>query len=121
MRQLSSHDATFLAMENPRVWRAHVVHRRGSTGRWTLGTSLRALVAARLHLIPQFRLAGWRRSRSASTIRTSTSPTDLDLDFHIRELAAGAPGDQGAARRARSGRLFSAAAGPHAAVCGSST
>ena len=96
MRQLTSIDAQFLAIEDGRT-HGHVTAvgicdpSTAPGGQLTHG-AVRDLVAARLHLVPPFR---WR------LVEVPFGPDhpywqdepDLDFEFHIRELALPAPGD----------------------------
>lgn len=96
MRQLTSLDTQFLAMEDGRT------HGHISTlgiydpttapgGRLTLDT-LRDLVAQRLHLLPPFR---WRLAEVPFGLDYPywIDDAEFDLDFHLRELALPDPGD----------------------------
>lgn len=96
MRQLTSLDAQFLALEDGRN-HGHVSGlaildpSTAPGGRLTID-ALRELVAARLHLLPPFR---WRLAPVPFDLDYPywvDDPT-FDLDFHIRELALPAPGD----------------------------
>ena len=96
MRQLTSVDAQFLALEDGRN-HAHVsslaIYDPSTTpsGRLTLD-AIRELVIARLHLLPPFR---WRLAEVPFGLDYPywVDDHDFDLDFHIRELALPAPGD----------------------------
>ena len=63
------------------------------------------MVAERLHLLPPFR---WRLVEVPFGLDHPywVEDPDFDLDFHIRESAVPPPGDDAAARRARSSRIF---------------
>jgi WS/DGAT/MGAT family acyltransferase len=97
MRQLSSVDSQFLALEDGRN-HAHVSTLAiydGSTapgGALTLD-AVSDLIAERLHLLPPFR---WRLAEVPFGIDYPywVDDTDFDLDFHVRELALPAPGDE---------------------------
>ena len=97
MRQLSSLDAQFLAMETPRQT-GHVAGlgiydtSTTPTGQLTCA-DLKQLLADRLHLLPPLR---WRLVEvpfNADYPYWVDDP-DFDLDFHVRELALPAPGDE---------------------------
>lgn len=96
MRQLTSLDAQFLAVEDGR----HLGHVSALSildpstapgGRLTL-KALRNLLAERLHLLEPFR---WRLAPVPFGLDHPYWVEDpgFDLDFHIRELALPAPGD----------------------------
>src|SRR3954462_3775733 len=96
MRQLSSLDAQFLALENPRQT-GHVAGlgiydtSTAPDGRLTCA-EMKQLIADRLHLLPPLR---WRLVEvpfNADYPYWVDDP-DFDLDFHVRELALPAPGD----------------------------
>jgi WS/DGAT/MGAT family acyltransferase len=96
MRQLTSLDAQFLAVESGRTY-GHV----GSLcvcdpstapgGRLTVD-DLQRMVAERLHLLPPFR---WRLVNVPLGLDLPywAEDPDFDLDFHIRESAIPPPGD----------------------------
>src|SRR5207244_12609031 len=96
MRQLTSLDAQFLAVETPRT-RGHVsglaVYDPATTpsGQLTLEDVSR-LVSDRLHLLPPFR---WRLVWVPFGLDHPYWIEDpyFDLDFHIRESAVPPPGD----------------------------
>ena len=96
MRQLTSLDAQFLAMETPRTW-GHVsglaVYDPSTTpsGQLTLEDVSR-LVSQRLHLLPPFR---WRLVWVPFGLDHPYWIEDpyFDLDFHVRESAVPPPGD----------------------------
>ncbi len=96
MRQLTSLDAQFLALENDRT-HGHV----GSMGIYDPSTApggtltvadVRALLAARLHLLTPFR---WRLVEVPLGLDHPfwIEETDVDLEYHVRELALPAPGN----------------------------
>src|SRR3954463_7140474 len=97
MRQLTSLDAQFLALETPRQT-GHVA----GLGIYDTSTApdgqltcadMKQLLADRLHLLPPLR---WRLVEvpfNADYPYWVDDP-DFDLDFHIRELALPAPGDE---------------------------
>ena len=97
MRQLSSLDAQFLAMETPRQT-GHVaglgIYDTSTTPNGQLTCAdLKQLLADRLHLLPPLR---WRLVEvpfNADYPYWVDDP-DFDLDFHVRELALPAPGDE---------------------------
>src|SRR5436309_14810666 len=96
MRQLTSLDAQFLAMETPRTW-GHVsglaVYDPSTTptGKLTLEDVSR-LVSERLHLLPPLR---WRLVWVPFGRDHPYWMEDpyFDLDFHVRESAVPPPGD----------------------------
>ena len=95
MRQLTSVDAQFLAMETPRTY-GHVagfaVYDPSSApgGELTVQDLCR-LVSERIHLLPPFR---WRLAPVPLDIDLPywIEDPDFDLDFHIRESAVPPPG-----------------------------
>ncbi|HWT23304.1 MAG TPA: wax ester/triacylglycerol synthase domain-containing protein, partial [Solirubrobacteraceae bacterium] len=95
MRQLSSVDAQFLAMETPRTY-GHVAGlavydpSTAPGGELTV-QSLCRLVGERVHLLPPFR---WRLAPVPLDIDLPywIEDPDFDLDFHIRESAVPPPG-----------------------------
>ncbi len=96
MRQLTSLDAQFLAMENGRT-HGHVCGlgiydpSTAPGGKLTLD-ALRELIAQRLHLLAPFR---WRLAEVPFGLDYPywVDDPNFDLEFHIRELALPAPGD----------------------------
>src|ERR671938_247532 len=96
MRQLTSLDAQFLAMETPRTW-GHVsglaIYDPSTTptGQLTIDDVCR-LVGQRLHLLPPFR---WRLVEVPFGLDHPywIEDPDFDVDFHIRESAVPPPGD----------------------------
>jgi WS/DGAT/MGAT family acyltransferase len=96
MRQLTSLDAQFLALENSRQT-GHVaglaIYDTSTTksGRLTCA-EMKDLVSSRLHLLPPLR---WRLVEVPLRLDYPywVDDTDFDLDFHIRELALPSPGD----------------------------
>src|SRR4051812_14889618 len=97
MRQLTSLDAQFLALENPRQT-GHVAGLAiydTSTARDAGLTcaDLKQLIGARLHLLPPLR---WRLVEGpfGADYPYWVDDADFDLDFHVRELALPAPGDE---------------------------
>ncbi len=97
MQQLSSVDTQFLALEDGRN-HAHVstlaIYDQSTApgGRLTLD-AITKLIADRLHLLPPFR---WRLAEVPFGIDYPywVDDTEFDLDFHVRELALPAPGDE---------------------------
>jgi len=97
VRQLTSIDAQFLAVEDGRN-HAHVsslaVYDPSTApgGELTLA-ALRALIRERLHLTPPFR---WRLVEVPLGLDYPywIDDPDFDLEFHVRELALPAPGDE---------------------------
>jgi len=98
MRQLTSLDAQFLAVEDGRH-HGHVSAlsildpSTAPGGRLTL-EALRDLLAARLHLLEPFR---WRLAPVPFGLDHPywIEDPDFDLEFHVRELALPEPGDDG--------------------------
>ena len=97
MRQLTSLDAQFLALENSRQT-GHVAGlavydtTTAAGGRLTCA-EMKELISARLHLLPPLR---WRLVEVpfGADYPYWVDDTDFDLDFHVRELALPAPGDE---------------------------
>jgi WS/DGAT/MGAT family acyltransferase len=96
MRQLTSLDAQFLALETPRqtghVGGVAILDPSTTpTGKLT-GADLQALIAERLPLLPPLR---WRLEQVPLGLDYPYWVDDphFDLDFHVRELALPAPGD----------------------------
>src|ERR1700754_1714956 len=96
MRQLSSLDAQFLAVESARIY-GHVaflgIYDPSTAPGGKLGApEVRALLEERLHLLPPLR---WRPVEVPLGIDLPywTDDPDFDLDFHVRETALPAPGD----------------------------
>jgi diacylglycerol O-acyltransferase len=96
MRQLTSLDAQFLAIESSRTY-GHVgglaVYDPSTAPGGTLGLpEICALVSERLHLLPPFR---WRLVQVPLGLDLPywTEDEDFDLDFHIRESAVPPPGE----------------------------
>ena len=96
MRQLTSLDAQFLALENARQT-GHVAGlaiydtSTAPNGRLTCA-EMKDLISSRLHLLPPLR---WRLVEVplGADYPYWVDDTDFDLDFHVRELALPAPGD----------------------------
>jgi WS/DGAT/MGAT family acyltransferase len=96
MRQLTSLDAQFLAMESPRTY-GHVsglaIYDPSTAPGGTLGSDdVCDLVAERLHLLPPFR---WRLVPVPLGLDHPywIEDPDFDLDFHVRDHAVPPPGD----------------------------
>jgi diacylglycerol O-acyltransferase / wax synthase len=96
MRQLTSLDAQFLAMESPRTY-GHVgglaiLDPSTAPGGQVTGKDISRLVSERLHLLPPFR---WRLVDVPLGLDHPywAEDPDFDLDFHIRDTGAPPPGD----------------------------
>jgi WS/DGAT/MGAT family acyltransferase len=96
MRQLTSLDAQFLAVETPRTY-GHVgglaVYDPSAAPGGKLGMpDVCTLVAERLHMLPPFR---WRLVEVPFGLDHPywVEDPDFDIDFHIRESAIPPPGD----------------------------
>src|SRR4051794_17875479 len=97
MRQLTSLDAQFLAVENARI----VGHVSGlaildpstAPGGTLSAQDMCRMVGERIHLVPPFR---WKLANVPLGLDNPywIEDEDFDLDFHIRELALPAPGDR---------------------------
>src|SRR5580658_1145914 len=95
MRQLTSLDAQFLALETPRIY-GHVSGvlvldpSTAQDGRLTLA-DLQNLIMERLPLIPIFK---WRLAEVPFGLDFGywVDDPDFDIDFHVRELALVPPG-----------------------------
>jgi WS/DGAT/MGAT family acyltransferase len=95
MQQLTGLDAAFLAMETPTVY-GHVgsiciLDPSTSTEPFTLG-HLTEVVESRLHLLPPFRRRLVEVPFGVDQPYWIEDP-DFDIEFHVRELALPAPGD----------------------------
>jgi WS/DGAT/MGAT family acyltransferase len=96
MRQLTSIDAQFLAIEDGRthghVAAVGIYDPSTAPGGQLTHDAVRDLVAARLHLLPPFH---WRLVEVPFGLHHPYwhHESEFDLDFHIRELALPAPGD----------------------------
>ena len=97
MRQLTSLDAQFLAMENGRT-QGHVsilgsVRRRHRVGRPLNAALVRELVTARMHLLPTFR---WRLAPVPFGLDHPYWVDDgtFDVEYHVQDAALPAPGTQ---------------------------
>ena len=95
MRQLTSLDAQFLALENTRqtghVGSVTVFDTSTAPGGTLTGADMTELLAARLHLLPPLR---WRLVETPFGLDYPhwVDDPDFDLDFHVREIALPAPG-----------------------------
>jgi WS/DGAT/MGAT family acyltransferase len=96
VRQLTSLDAEFLAIENGRNY-AHVsglavLDTSGSPGGALDLSDLRQLVEERIHLLPPFR---WKLEEVPLGLDHPwwVEDDDFDISYHVRELALPAPGD----------------------------
>lgn len=96
MRQLTSLDAQFLAMENDRV-QGHVsvlgVYESHTAAGLPLDAELvRDVIGSRLHLLPTFR---WRLAQVPFALDYPYWVDDgtFDIEYHVRELALPSPGD----------------------------
>ncbi|RDH78755.1 wax ester/triacylglycerol synthase family O-acyltransferase [Mycolicibacterium moriokaense] len=97
MRQLTSLDAQFLAMENDRV-QGHVsvlgiYDSHTEAGRPLDAALVRELISERLHLLPTFR---WRLATVPFSLDYPYWVDDgtFDIEYHVRELALPSPGDR---------------------------
>ncbi|OSC43340.1 WS/DGAT/MGAT family O-acyltransferase [Mycobacterium decipiens] len=97
MRQLTSLDTQFLAMENARV-QGHVsvlgtYDPMTTSGRPLDAALVRELISDRLHLLPTFR---WRLAQVPFALDYPYWVDDgtFDVEYHVRELALPSPGDQ---------------------------
>ena len=95
MRQLTSLDAQFLALETPRQ-SGHVaglaILDTSTTASGTLSCAdIQALIAERLPLVPPFR---WRLAEVPFNLDYGywVDDPDFDLEFHVREIALAPPG-----------------------------
>lgn len=97
MRQLTSLDTQFLAMENNRI-QGHVsalglYDPETTSGRPLTATLVRELISERLHLLPTFR---WRLAPVPFNLDYPYWVDDgtFDVEYHVREIAVPAPGNQ---------------------------
>ena len=97
MRQLTSLDAQFLAMENNRT-QGHVsvlgiYDPNTESGRPLDAALVRELVTARMHLLPTFR---WRLASVPFGLDYPYWVDDgtFDVEYHVRELALPSPGNE---------------------------
>src|SRR3954454_15743545 len=97
MRQLTSLDAQFLAMETPgtvgHVSGLAVLDPSSAPGGDIGAEDICALISNRLHLLPPFR---WRLAPVPFDLDLPfwIEDPDFDLDFHVREIGLPAPGDR---------------------------
>jgi hypothetical protein len=119
MRQLTSLDAQFLGIETSRTY-GHVgslaVYDPSTAPGGRLETAdICRLVGERLHLLPVFR---WRLATVPFGLDLPywVDDPDFDLDFHIRESAVPAPGDDG--KLAETVAHLRPATGPRATALG---
>jgi diacylglycerol O-acyltransferase / wax synthase len=98
MRQLTSLDAQFLALETPRIY-GHVsgvliLDPSTAPGGTLTLADLQQLILERLPLIPVFR---WRLAEVPFSLDYAywVDDPDFDIDFHVRELALVPPGEVG--------------------------
>lgn len=96
MRQLTSLDTQFLAMENDRV-QGHVsvlgiYDAYTDSGRPLDAALVRELISRRLHLLPTFR---WRLAQVPLSLDYPYWVDDgsFDIEYHVRELALPTPGN----------------------------
>src|SRR3954451_363058 len=95
MRQLTSLDAQFLAMETPRtvghVAGIAILDPSTAPGGTLTADSLTTLLSERIHLVPPFR---WRLAPVPFGLDHPywIEEPDFDLDFHIRETPVPPPG-----------------------------
>jgi diacylglycerol O-acyltransferase / wax synthase len=95
MRRLTSLDAFFLATEDERtvanVSALAILERKRANGRRLTRHAVKSLFAQRLHLLPPLR---WQLAEvPLSVAHPSWVDGVVDLDFHVREFALAAPGD----------------------------
>ncbi|TMS50107.1 wax ester/triacylglycerol synthase family O-acyltransferase [Mycobacterium sp. DBP42] len=97
MRQLTSLDAQFLAMENDRV-QGHVsvlgiYDSHTASGEPLDAALVRGVISERLHLLPTFR---WRLAQVPFSLDYPYWVDDgsFDIEYHVRELALPTPGDE---------------------------
>jgi diacylglycerol O-acyltransferase len=95
MRRLTSLDAFFLATEDERtvanVSALAILERKRANGRRLTRHAVKSLFAQRLHLLPPLR---WQLAAVPLNVaHPSWVDGAVDLDFHVREFALAAPGD----------------------------
>ena len=112
MRQLTALDAQFLALEDRRTY-GHVggvavLDPSTAPGGALDLADLQYLIAERLPLVPPFR---WRLAEVPLGLDYGywLDDGDFDIDFHVRELALPAPGNEGEALRAGVAHLLAPA------------
>ncbi len=98
MRRLTSLDAFFLATEDARtvanVSALAILERKRANGCRLTRHAVKSLFAQRLHLVPPLR---WQLAEvPLGVAHPSWVDGEVDLDFHIREFALPAPGDDAA-------------------------
>jgi DNA-directed RNA polymerase specialized sigma24 family protein len=98
MRRLSSIDAFFLATEDERtvanVSALTILERKRANGRRLTRHAVKSLFAQRLHLLPSLR---WQLAEVPFGVaHPSWIDRPVDLDYHVREFALPAPGDDAA-------------------------
>src|SRR3954468_6249182 len=97
MRQLTSLDAQFLAIENGRnlghVSGLSIYDPSTAPGGVLTSEGMCAVVTERLHLLPPFR---WRLAEVPLGLDHPywIEDPDFDVEYHVRELALPAPGDE---------------------------
>jgi diacylglycerol O-acyltransferase / wax synthase len=96
MRRLTSLDAFFLATEDERtvanVSALAILERKRANGRRITPGAVKSLFAQRLHLLPPLR---WQLAQVPFGVaHPSWVDGAVDLDFHVREFALAAPGDE---------------------------
>ena len=119
MRRLTSLDAFFLATEDERtvanVSALVILERKRANGRRLTRHAVKSLFAQRLHLLPPLR---WQLAEvPLGVAHPSWVDGPVDLDFHVREFALAAPGDDAVlaeqvARDRKSTRLNSSHSSP---------
>jgi WS/DGAT/MGAT family acyltransferase len=95
MRRLTSLDAFFLSTEDERtvanVSALAILERKRANGRRLTRHAVKSLFAQRLHLLPPLR---WQLADVPFGVaHPSWVDGEVDLDFHVREFALAAPGD----------------------------
>ena len=95
MRRLTSLDAFFLATEDERtvanVSALVILERKRANGRRLTRHAVKSLFAQRMHLLPPLR---WQLAEvPLGVAHPSWVDGPVDLDFHVREFALAAPGD----------------------------
>jgi diacylglycerol O-acyltransferase / wax synthase len=98
LRRLTSLDAFFLATEDERtvanVSALAILERKRANGRRLTRHAVKSLFAQRLHLLPPLR---WQLADvPLGVAHPSWVDGPVDLDFHVREFALAAPGDDSA-------------------------
>jgi WS/DGAT/MGAT family acyltransferase len=97
MRRLTSLDAFFLATEDERtvanVSALAILDRKRMNGRRLTHHAVKSLFAERLHLVAPLR---WQLAEVPLNVaHPSWVDGTVDLDYHVREFALPAPGDEG--------------------------